>query len=44
MDFQERTIQTFVADNGRAPFDVWVGGMRDKRIKARILTRMIAFV
>lgn len=40
MDAYERTIRIFIADDGRAPFETWLEALRDKRFKARILTRI----
>lgn len=35
-----KTIEYYVADNGRVPVDEWLNSL-DKSIKARILTRLI---
>ncbi len=40
MDVHERTIRFFIANNGQAPFETWLGALRDKRSKARILARI----
>lgn len=40
MEPKERTLRIFVERNGRAPFETWMGTLRDKLIKARILTRI----
>ena len=40
MDMQERTIELFVAANGKAPFEEWIRTLRDKTNKARIFSRI----
>lgn len=40
MDGQERRIETFVASNGKVPFEEWLRSLRDKASKARIFSRI----
>ncbi len=36
----EREIRIYVTSEGKAPFEDWVTALRDKRAKARILSRI----
>jgi putative addiction module killer protein len=35
-----QTIRSYVAANGRCPFEDWLGGLRDPAAKAAVLTRI----
>ena len=40
MESKERTIQSYVSQQGEAPFETWVHGLQEKRVRARILQRI----
>ena len=40
MDVRQRSIRNFVAANGKSPFRDWLRQIKDKRAKARILSRI----
>lgn len=40
MNPDEHRIELFVAANGKVPFEDWMRGLRDKKSKARIFSRI----
>lgn len=40
MESRPRRILKYVIENGRCPFDEWLGSLKDKRTKAVIATRL----
>lgn len=40
MEPKERILRIFVERNGKAPFEEWMGTLRDKPTKARIFSRL----
>jgi putative addiction module killer protein len=41
-DYPERyEIREYLTEDGRSPFAAWLGGLRDRRARARIDTRLV---
>lgn len=40
MEARERIIQTYVAQNGKVPYEDWFKKLKDKRAKAQIINRV----
>ena len=40
MESKERTIKSYVSQQGEAPFEAWVHSLQEKRARARILQRI----
>ena len=40
MEAQEKTVLTYVKENGSVPFNDWLESLRDKKARAKIRTRI----
>ena len=40
MEVKERKIQTFETNEGKVPFEDWITNLKDKKVRARIFSRI----